>query len=148
MIKNLNSIQTDAPIACHVHRNNVIQSVAKEVTTKLLFTHSFYNIEDCFDTTTSAFRPKIPGYYLCVAGAKLSAGGPTEVALSIRKNNTAIINGGINTATLPYPATVQAVIYLDGLTDYVDAHLYYYYTSDKDVVGGPQYTFFQAIKIA
>jgi hypothetical protein len=70
-----------------------------------------------YNNTTGRFTPTIAGWYQVSAGARIF-NGTTEVALSLRKNGTIIIqNGGLGGYAY---GNVSIAVYMNGATDYID----------------------------
>lgn len=127
--------------------NSIATSCPNASTTKLQYSNVEFDTASCYDATTNyRYTPNVAGYYL-VTGASTIAGGGV-MALHIFKNGSIFKTGGQIVCSGSYAqATVAAVIYLNGSSDYIELHLYNATGSTTTVYTGgqPFYCYFQAI---
>jgi hypothetical protein len=107
--------------------------VANATWTKLRFNTELFDTNSNFDTTNYRFLPTVAGYYQINAiwrnGSNFSA---NYVITRLYKNGNPDVQGSwLTTTTLSAP-TVNAVIYFNGTTDYVEAYAYQNSGSSND----------------
>lgn len=101
------------------------------------------NPKTWWDTTNKKFLPTRAGNYLIFAGVQLNVTEAIITQAAIYKNGSADTYGATsNFASTALPA-VEAVVYLDGTTDYVE--LYIYVSASVATLAGTGRVFFKAI---
>jgi hypothetical protein len=97
------------------------QSFSQTTFTKVSFQTEEFDTASCFDNaSTYRFTPNVAGYYQ-VTGA-VAWNSPTAVLCQIHKNGDAIRRGLFENNA--FSSFVSALIYLNGLTDYVELYGY------------------------
>lgn len=114
-----------------------LQSIAANTEVKLNATLEVWDTAGCYDSTNSRFQPSVAGYYQfnCIFEVQ-GANNAVGALVSIRKNNSSVgissCNGGPNN----YPrATISALVYLNGTTDYIE-----YWGCPTDTAANPYNT--------
>jgi hypothetical protein len=109
----------------------------------------------CFNNTASpvtlnglsvpawAFMPNVAGYYQ-VSGGVFSSSVNSEVDCVIYKNASSFKRGMVAIGT-PTNATVSALIYLNGTTDYIQ--MYAYFGTSMNTTASANATYFQAAMV-
>ena len=125
------------------------QAISPSTWTKAQLSTEEFDTNSCFDTTNYRFTPNVSGYYLITGILFCSAsnyGSINQVAIykngSVYKKSLMDFNGGtgggspLNVSAL----NVSAVMYFNGITDYVELYGYSNYTNNATFVGSG-YTF-------
>jgi hypothetical protein len=91
--------------------------------TKLLFASEDFDTNNNF--ASSRFTPTIAGYYQINSALQLAGSVSASVLVvpSVFKNGSSF-KRSVLTASSTYGATVSAILYLNGSTDYVEIYLY------------------------
>lgn len=120
------------------------QTVSSGVNTKVQINTEEFDTANAFDSTTNyRFTPLVAGYYQVNANAALTAVTATYYQLYIYKNGSNFKQGPITSAAGTYSNSVNALVYLNGSTDYIE--LYGYAIGATTVfVSGSSGTYFQA----
>lgn len=95
------------------------QSVTSSTYTKVAFNTEDFDTNSNYDTTTYRFTPTVAGYYQIIGSIY-----PNTVVTTI---NSAIYKNGSNFKTFSgttYSASVSALIYFNGSTDYIELYGY------------------------
>ena len=120
------------------------QALSATTYTKVQFNLEEFDTANCFDSATNyRFTPTVAGYYqfnLCVNYASSSNINAAIVAIykngaSYKRNDQIITVNGTNASNL------SALIYCDGVTDYVEG--YAWGNTSPTITGGQTVTFFQ-----
>ena len=114
------------------------QTLSSATYTKITFDTEEWDTNNNF--ASSRFTPTVAGYYQ-ITGAVNNSTSPQN-APAIYKNGGVIKNGTNSTACC---ATVSALVYLNGSTDYVE--LYGYFATGADTGSGINQTFFQGVLV-
>ena len=106
-------------------------------------TNSYYD-----NATNYRFTPLIAGYYQVNASVQMSAITASEATIAIYKNGSAYKQGLDIVATTMYQLTVNALVYLNGSTDYIEIYVYQASGASKTIQGNTlANTYFQAAMI-
>jgi len=105
---------------------NATQSINANTWTKMQFNTEEFDTANCYDNATNyRFTPNVAGYYQ-INGAAESTGnsGSTYYLVAIWKNGSQFKFGQnyLSSSTAGPSATVSALIYLNGTTDYVELY--------------------------
>ncbi|SOD20217.1 C1q-like domain-containing protein [Pedobacter xixiisoli] len=95
-----------------------------------------------YNTANGRFTPQVAGYYQFNAALRIVSSTGGEKVILLAKNGIDVNTGVSLAGSNYYMATVSAVIYLNGTTDYVDVRCY----ADNaltDIVTTPITSFFQ-----
>jgi hypothetical protein len=117
--------------------------IASGVFTKILFQTEEWDTNNNFASST--FTPTIAGYYQINAGVAWLAGYSTAI-LSIYKNGSAY-KDGTSIATTTNRSAVNAIVYCNGSTDYVEIYGQQNSGSSASIAAAINYTYFQAAMI-
>jgi hypothetical protein len=133
----------DGP-AFSAYKSGSNQSLTSNTYTKIVFESEEFDTNSCFDSTTNyRFTPTVAGYYQISVRVELVGSGSSRNLAAIYKNGsifkTGIDVGGLSPSTLG--ATVSALIYFNGSTDYVE--VYCYVASTMSANSGALTTYFQ-----
>jgi hypothetical protein len=150
-------IPNDRP-AFSVHRADADQTgIVQGSFQKLKFTskagegfdsHGYFDLSNNF-----YYQPKIPGYYMFMVSARwnfTAAGATRTVGVRINKNGTTFWTSAEYVAvTLPAPTMDHdAVVYLNGSTDYVQFDVYQDTGANQDLIGTTSVTHAMGFRIA
>jgi len=117
--------------------------IASSVFTKILFQTEEWDTNNNFASST--FTPTVAGYYQINAAVAWSAGYSTGI-LSIYKNGS-IYKDGVSLPTSTYRSTVNAIVYCNGSTDYIEIYGQQLSGSSGSIAAAINYTYFQAAMI-
>lgn len=118
---------------------NATQSLPAGTATKILLQSKEFDTASAFDNVTNyRFTPQVAGYYQ--VNGSLAHASSSETVAYVYKNGISTKNGGdfLNTSS----ATVAALVYLNGSTDYIE--LWCYSSVIVTTVAAPNSTYFQA----
>jgi hypothetical protein len=123
------------------------QTVTSGVITKIQINTEEFDTNSNYDHVTNyRFLPTVAGYYQVTANAAITSIGTTYYQLYIHKNGSNFKQGPITSASGTYNNSVNALIYLNGSTDYIE--LYGQCTGATTVFGaGNAATYFQAAMV-
>lgn len=128
------------------------QTISSGVFTKMQCATEEFDTASCYDNTTNyRFTPNVAGYYQVNGEQDNNTGTITRTIISIYKNGSEFKRGndiGVSTGNLSNGAgaTVSALIYLNGSTDYIE--LYAYYLGGGVLAGGlSSQSYFQAFLV-
>lgn len=99
------------------------QSIAAGTYTKILFDTVEYDNTSAFSITNSRFQPTVAGYYQLNAVVTSTTATTGIVITTIYKNGTEFKRGGQADSTV-FGTSVNALVYLNGSTDYVEIFFY------------------------
>ncbi len=130
--------------AFSAYKSGSNQSLTSNTYTKIVFESEEFDTNSCFDSATNyRFTPTVAGYYQISVRVELNGSGSSRNLAAIYKNGsifkTGIDVGGLSPSTLG--ATVSALIYFNGSTDYVE--VYCYVASTMSAYSGASTTYFQ-----
>ena len=91
--------------------------------TKITFPTEEFDADGSYDAANSKFLPTVAGYYQITAGVASGSTFTTNNVLNIYKNG-ALFKAGIQPAVAVYGLTVAGLVYLDGVSDYVEIFTY------------------------
>lgn len=116
------------------------------VDTLLIFNTKEIDTDVCYDTTNKRFVPTVAGYYkIDAAGRYRATSGVPDFRMSCYKNGAVYKEGSaVITASGDIGAVVSCLVYLNGLTDYVDIRGFTTNASVCVVIALPQWSYFQA----
>jgi hypothetical protein len=115
-----------------------LTNTANATFTKVTCVTEEFDTASCYDTGLSRFTPNVAGYYQINGQGGNSF---STLIVSIFKNGSEFKRGFQGGAAGPLYATVSAMVYLNGTTDYVE--LYWYQASgstQNNGLGVPVYT--------
>ena len=125
------------------------QTISSSTYTKMQCNTKEFDTNNCYDSSTNyRFTPNVAGYYQVNGEYDNQAGTPTRMIISVYKNGSEFKRGndiGLSSGNLGNGAgaTVSALVYLNGSTDYIE--LYAYYTGGGTLAGGnATQSYFQA----
>jgi hypothetical protein len=120
--------------------------ISSSVYTKIIFQTKEYDTNSNFDNSTNyRFTPTVAGYYQINAGVAWLTGYSTAI-LSIYKNGSAY-KDGVSLPTATNRSTVNAIVYCNGSTDYVEIYGYQSSGGSGSIAAAINYTYFQAAMI-
>ena len=117
--------------------------IVNGVFTKILFQTEEWDTNNNFASST--FTPTVAGYYQVNAGVAWSAGYSTAI-LSIYKNGSAY-KDGVSLPTNTYRSTVNAIVYCNGSTDYIEIYGQQTSGGSASIATAINYTYFQAAMV-
>ena len=117
--------------------------ISSSVFTKILFQTEEWDTNNNFASST--FTPTVAGYYQVNAAVAWTAGYSTPI-LSIYKNGS-IYKDGVSLPTSTYRSTVNAIVYCNGSTDYVEIYGQQQSGSSGSIAAAINYTYFQAAMV-
>ena len=122
----------------------VNQSFSSNTFTKVTFPSEEFDTNSCYDTALYRFTPTVAGYYEVAVSLSMSS-LVTLLNAVVFKNGTAV--KGASTVSSPnsvgLTTQANALVYLNGSTDYIEAYIYATGTSPI-LSAGSVYSFFQA----
>ena len=118
------------------------QSIPATTNTKLVFDTEEYDTNSNF--ASNRFTPTVAGYYLMTATCRGNAGN-NELNLGIWKNGGSTAKQGAILAAGSTATTTNAMFYMNGSTDYLEAYLYC--ASACTTSGNQSSTYFQGVLI-
>jgi hypothetical protein len=133
---------TAAP-AFSAYQSSSQTGIVNGVFTKILFQTEEWDTNNNFASST--FTPTVAGYYQVNAGVAWSAGYSSAI-LSIYKNGSAY-KDGTSLPTSTYRSTVNAIVYCNGSTDYVEIYGQQTSGGSGSIAIAINYTYFQAAMI-
>jgi hypothetical protein len=134
--------QVGAP-AFSAYQSTSQTGIASSVFTKILFQTEEWDTNNNFASST--FTPTVAGYYQVNAAVAWTAGYSTPI-LSIYKNGS-IYKDGVSLPTSTYRSTVNAIVYCNGSTDYVEIYGQQQSGSSGSIAAAINYTYFQAAMV-
>ena len=122
------------------------QSILNNTQTKVQFQTEEFDTNSNYDTTNYRFTPTVAGYYQINSVVTVGAVGAYFSQVAIYKNGSSFKQGAlINANGSAYPsATVNALIYFNGSTDYVEAYIFQFSGSSATLAATAVTTYFQA----
>jgi hypothetical protein len=119
------------------------QTLSAATLTKINLQTEEFDTASCFDSTTNyRFTPTVAGYYQVNGNlAFLTDTSSTNTVAYIYRNGSAFKQGNQPSST-NYAVTVNALVYLNGTTDYIE--LYGYTNNSRTVNAALNTTYFQA----
>lgn len=137
-------ISTVGP-AFSAYRSTSNQSLTTGTPTKVLLNAEEFDTSGCFDSTTNyRFTPTVPGYYRFEFAVGLPGTTITSAWAGVYKNGTEAKRGlqaNLSSGNASYiQSTGNALIYLNGTTDYVELWALAIATTPAVLFGSP-YTF-------
>jgi hypothetical protein len=124
--------------------------IANNVSTKVTFTSEIFDTAGAYDTATSRFTPLIAGYYLVNMKAALSSVTTTNsLNCQIYQNGAVVAQGGPSSpsAAIAAIASVTALLYMNGSTDYLEGYVFGDCGAAFDLLGGSSLTAFNAVLV-
>lgn len=128
-------------------------SLSNGTWTKLVMNTELFDTNSCYNNTGStvtlngistpsySFAPNVAGYYVITANTYVGfTGGSTNTTVGIFKNGTQYAYGSGSSGTSNTYFHVSTVVYLNGTSDYVSAHLYWTGSGANSDIGS-SYTF-------
>jgi hypothetical protein len=123
------------------------QTISSGVITKVQINTEEFDTNSNYDHVTNyRFLPTVAGYYQVTANAAITSIGTSYYQLYIYQNGSNFKQGPITAASGTYNNSVNALIYFNGSTDYIE--LYGQCTGAITVFGaGSNATYFQAVMV-
>ena len=122
---------------------NVNQSIATATFTKVQFNTEEFDTNSNYDNATNyRFTPTVAGYYQVNSVVNKTASS-VEIQTIIYKNGSAFKSGNDNSSS--YGASVSALVYMNGTTDYVE--IYTYFSTSGLTTATVSGTYFQAAMV-
>ena len=90
---------------------------------RLIFGSKDFDTDNAFDLTTGRFSPRVPGYYQLTASMGTDDQRNTYATVAIFKNG-AKFRQGVAVSTNYCHVLVTAIVFFDGVSDYVEAFGY------------------------
>jgi len=117
--------------------------------TKIACNIKEFDTNSCYDNSTNyRFTPTVAGYYQVNSSVEFNAISGSEVTIAIYKNGSAFKQGLDIVATTMYQLSINALVYLNGSTDYIEIYVYQSSGSSKTIQGNTlSNTYFQAAMI-
>jgi len=131
--------------AFNAYRSGSVQTFSATTWTKLQFNSEYLDTNNCYDTSNNRFTPNVAGYYLFTLTPLISASSSfIEVYLQFYKNGAGInqyalwslISGTFNTIA----PSIQAIVEMNGTSDYMEGYAYVGATSPQFNTGGGVFT--------
>jgi hypothetical protein len=117
------------------------QTLPSATFTKLQLRTEEFDTSGAYDNATNfRFQPTVAGYYNVVGGVAV-ASSATSIATGVYKNGASYKSGN-NVTTNQNTSTVTCLVYLNGITDYIE--LYAYFATGQAVNTATEETYFQA----
>ena len=141
-------IITDAPAFEAVDNSGTATSIPTATFTKLTYsTENFDTTGDYDNSTNYRFTPSVEGYYQvngCCGIASLGDG--KQALVTIYKNGSEFRRGSQNTvgAAQSTVQNVNALIYMNGSTDYIELYVYHSHGSNLNTFSAAKYQYFSA----
>ena len=113
---------------------NASQSISSVTYTKITFNAEEFDTASCFDSTTNyRFTPTVAGYYQ--VNLVMQSNGNNSHWAIIYKNGSAFKYGAPNAAgvNVGFGASLSALIYMNGTTDYIEWFVYLDATSTRNI---------------
>ena len=124
---------------------NAGATISHNTFTKVAFQVEEYDTASCYDNTTNyRFTPNVAGYYQVTARTQFTASAGTGETLLLLYKNGADHRRGVGSSWAAY---VNAVIYFNGTTDYVETYMYQGTGSPLSITGVSGFAYFQAFLI-
>lgn len=122
---------------------SVAQTLTSSTIAKIQFQTEEFDTANCFDNATNyRFTPNVAGYYQ-INGVLTVTTSTTGVLLTIYKNGSRFKDGLYATNT--NNSSVNALVYLNGTTDYVE--LYGLFVTGQNTNADSRYTYFQGYMV-
>ncbi|CAO3423265.1 hypothetical protein [Azospirillum doebereinerae] len=138
-------------VICRANLGGVNQSIPVNAQFTVNFSTTDINIGNGFDTTTHQFRPSTPGYYHVHASVdfrNFNNGAMVNIYLYKNTANQTLTTLGANASvTITNGMEASDIIYLNGITDYVEVRGWLTLGSSPYIAGGAHVTHFEAFKI-
>lgn len=129
-------------------KNGAAQGIPSGSLTKVTFSAEQWDNGGCYDTSTSRFKPTTPGYYYVSTSIQYQGIGSTSVNLYLSKNGSYYKMGQYTCPSGYNSYPVNALVYMNGSTDYLEVYTKHYSGSTINLSGESYQTWFQAQKIA
>jgi hypothetical protein len=127
------------------------QSISNITQTKVVLNSEQFDTANCFDSTTNyRFTPNVAGYYQIQGTVYYQGGGSGQVNTKIYKNGAEAAVGFFTPASgADIGATVSALFYMNGSSDYVELYTYHNSGSSRSTFGASPtlYTYFQGFLV-
>jgi hypothetical protein len=118
MLKTIGNNQSGPAFRAYSSNSQIIPS---GVPTKIQFNAESFDTNGNFDSITNyRFTPTVTGYYQLNLSVGFAAMGVGEIILQINKNGSAYQFGSDVVGTTTYIASMSALVYMNGPTDYVE----------------------------
>lgn len=83
-----------------------------------------FDTNACFDTTTHRFTPTVAGYYQVNAQVAFQSAATLVIASVFKTGSRGVVEGAIWTTSGLTTVSCAGVVYMDGVTDYLDLRAY------------------------
>jgi hypothetical protein len=109
--------------AFSAYRGGSNQSITPSTLTKVELNTEEFDTANAFDSTTNyRFTPQVAGYYQISGHIEVDGISVTRIFCAIYKNGNQYKKSNDGTMTAAYRATVSALVYLNGTTDYIELY--------------------------
>jgi len=109
--------------AFSVYRGGSNQNITTQTNTKVQLNTEEFDTSNAFDSTTNyRFTPQVAGYYQITGQIEVDGTSVTRIFATIYKNGSAYKGGNDGVQTAAYRTVVNALVYLNGSTDYVELY--------------------------
>jgi hypothetical protein len=129
--------------AFSAYQSSAQTGIVNGVNTKILFQTEEWDTNNNFASST--FTPTVAGYYQVNAAVAWSTGYSTTIII-IYKNGSAY-KDGVSLPTNTYRSTVNAIVYCNGSTDYVEIYGQQLSGGSGSIAAAINYTYFQAAMV-
>jgi hypothetical protein len=118
------NVITDAP--SFYAYGSVATSASNTTWTKLIADTESWDTDSCYDTSNYRFTPNVEGYYLLSANYYMGNTTGYRTCRVLKNGSIDAIRGSISPGAsgIGSGATLNALIYLNGTTDYVEFYMY------------------------
>jgi len=141
-------VATNAPAFNAVNSSGTAQTIAHSTWTKLTYaTENFDTTGDYDNSTNYRFTPSVEGYYQVNGSCGIaSLANAKQAIVTIYKNGSEFRRGSQNTvgATQSTVQNVNALIYMNGSTDYIELYVYHEHGSNRNTFADAKYQYFSA----
>jgi hypothetical protein len=125
--------------------NSVATTLVNNVSTKVTLGAEEFDYGGYFDTVNSRFQPLVAGLYQVTGQVQINGNASAMLAL-IYKNGAEFKRGPQPQSA--FSASVNALMYLNGTTDYIELWGYQNWGSNQSSYNNAGLTFFQAFLVA
>jgi len=143
VLTSANTFANSGGPAFSAYQSSSQTGIANGVFTKILFQTEEWDTNNNFASST--FTPTVAGYYQINAAVAWLAGYNSPI-ISIYKNGS-IYKDGVSLPTNTYRSTVNAIVYCNGSSDYVEIYGQQLSGGSGSIAAAINYTYFQAAMI-
>jgi hypothetical protein len=125
------------------YQNASGQTVNQNVSTKITFDATEWNVLSGYSTANSRFTPTTAGYYQVTASVGSQNVAGSIVQLDIFKNGSTYKSGFSINAGATYRSQMTCMVYMNGSTDYLEVYWYQNYGGTRATINDSTNTYFQ-----